>query len=258
MWAHVSALAQRGADLGGLHAGRASRTGLAAAQRGQTADMQTLEYAPGRAVDLIGEAGPLVLMWHGAQTDARAAMTPLAELVASHGLTVVVPDWNSHADDGGRGDLLGSLEFTRERVDSAALVLVGWSLGGAAAAGLTLHARQFNVPIAHTVCLAGAFIARDPITGAALPTELPVQSSPFTLLHGATDDVVPVEVSRSFAATLEDNGWPVEFVELPADHGAIAGAVYDPGPDRYFAAEEPKVLAVAADVAGRIAAVARR
>jgi pimeloyl-ACP methyl ester carboxylesterase len=226
--------------------------------RGQTAVVKTLEYAPGRAVDLIGDAGPAVLMWHGAQTDARSAMRPLAELVAGHGITVVVPDWDSHADDAGRGDLLGSVEFAREHMGSEGLTVVGWSIGGAAAAGLAISADRLNVPVAHTVCLAGAFIARNPITGAPLPAKFPAHRSPFTLLHGGADDVVPAEVSRSFAETLEKNEWPVDYVELAADHGSIAGAVYDPSLDRYFAAEDPTVLAVAADVAGRIAAVAGR
>jgi len=218
--------------------------------------MRTLEYVPGRAVDLFGEAGPSVLMWHGAQTDARSAMRPLAELVAGHGLTVAVPDWDSHAADGGRSDLLGSVEFIREHLGSGGLIVVGWSLGGAAAAGLTISAERLNVPVAHTVCLAGAFIARNPITGAPLPTKLPPRQSGFTLLHGAADDVVPPEVSRSFAATLDDNGWPVEYVELAAEHGSIAGAVYDRARDRYRAADDPDVLAVAADVAARIATIA--
>lgn len=197
-------------------------------------------------------------MWHGAQTDARSAMRPLAELVAGHGLTVVVPDWDSHADDGGRSDLLGSVEFTRERTGPGGLILVGWSLGGAAAAGLAISADRLDMPVAHTICLAGAFIARNAITGAPLPTKLPPKPSAFTLLHGAADDVVPAEVSRSFAATLEDNGWPVEYVELAADHGAIAGATYDRAHDRYAAAEDADVLAVAADVAARIASAADR
>ena len=240
--------------MGGLHAGDPP-AGLATASRGQTSAMQTLDYAPGRAVDVFGEGAPSVLMWHGAQTDARGAMRPLAELVAGHGLTVAVPDWNSHADDGGRSDLLASVDFTRERLGSSGLVLVGWSLGGAAAAGLAISARRLDVPVAHTICLAGAFIARNPITGAPLPTKLPPEPSAFTLLHGTADDVVPAEVSRSFAATLEDNEWPVEYVELAADHGSIAGAAFDRAHDRYVAAEDPDVLEVAADVAARIAAV---
>jgi dipeptidyl aminopeptidase/acylaminoacyl peptidase len=197
-------------------------------------------------------------MWHGAQTDARGAMRPLAELLAGHGLAVVVPDWNSHADDGGRDDLLQSAAYVRQHAGPDSLVLVGWSLGGVAAAGLTIHSDRFKIPVTHTVCLAGAFMARDPITTAHLPSELPAQRTAFTLLHGAADDVVPVEMSRSFAATLNDNDWSVELVELAADHGSIAGAVYDRGRDRYLAADDPEVLAVAADVAGRIAAVAGR
>jgi hypothetical protein len=68
----------------------------------------------------------------------------------------------------------------------------------------------------------------------------------------------PVEASWSFAATLTDNEWPVDFVELAADHGSIAGPTYDRGLDRYSAADDPQVLAVAADVAARIAAVVGR
>jgi len=244
--------------VGGLHAG-SPVTRLGTSSRGQTRRVQTVEYTHGRTLDLFDDkAGPTVLMWHGAQSDARSAMRPLAQLVAGHGLTVVVPDWNSHANDHGRGDLLRSAEFARQHAGAGGLVVVGWSLGGVAAAALAIHAAQFEVPVTHTVCLAGAFMAEDPITAAHLPTELPAQRSPFTLLHGAADDVVPVEASRSFAATLSDNDWPVEFVELPADHGSIAGTTYDRALDRYAAADDPQVLAVATDVAGRIASVVER
>jgi dipeptidyl aminopeptidase/acylaminoacyl peptidase len=224
--------------------------------------VETGEYSPGRLVDRFGEpAQPTVLLWHGAQTDARTVIRPLAELLAGHGLGVVVPDWNSHADDHGRADLLRSVHFARERVgNDDGIVLVGWSLGAVAAAGLTIHARQLDVRIAHTVCLAGAFMAPCPITGRHLATELPggEDHPSFTLLHGVADDVVPVAASRQFASILAQNKFPVEFVELATDHGAIAGATYDPGADRYSAAEDAETLAVATDVAARIAAVCGR
>jgi dipeptidyl aminopeptidase/acylaminoacyl peptidase len=224
--------------------------------------METVEYAPGRLADLFGvPAQRTILLWHGKQSDARTAVRPLAELLAGHGVAVVVPDWNSHAEDGGRADLLRSAQFATERVgDSDGLVLAGWSLGAVAAAGLTVHSRQLNIRVAHTVCLAGAFMAPDPISGGQLAMELPGDKdrSPFTLLHGAADDVVPVAASREFASALQLSGWPVEFVELSADHGSIAGAAYDPEADRYSAAESPETLAVATDVAARITtAVAR-
>lgn len=220
--------------------------------------METVEYAPGRLADLFGDRGPrTVLLWHGQQSNARTAVRPLAELVAAHGLAVVAPDWDSHADDGGRADLLQSVDFARQHAeDPDNLVLVGWSLGGAAAAGLTAHASRRGVRFAHTVCLAGAFMVPDPITGkpptAGLPDE--PNRSPFTLLHGVSDDAVPVAWSREFASALEQNGWPVQLVELAADHGSIAGAVYDAVADRYSAGQDDTTLGIAAEVAARITA----
>jgi dipeptidyl aminopeptidase/acylaminoacyl peptidase len=75
------------------------------------------------------------------------------------------------------------------------------------------------------------------------------------LLHGLSDDVIPVTVSREFASVLRRNDWPVELVELPADHGSIAGARYDTAADRYSAAGDRHTLAVATEVAARIAAL---
>ncbi|HEY6855346.1 MAG TPA: esterase [Mycobacterium sp.] len=223
--------------------------------------METVEYAAGRLADVVGtSAQPTVLLWHGQQSNARSSVRPLAELLAGHGLGVVVPDWNSYADDGGRADLLRSVQFARERADDPdGLVLVGWSMGGLAAAGLTIQARRLGICFAHTVCLAGAFMMADPIFG-----QIPVDQlrgnahrSPFTLLYGATDRVIPASVTRDFAAALRHNNWPVEVVELPADHGSIAGAVYDPVVGRYSAAADPETLAVAADVAAHIADAGR-
>lgn len=220
--------------------------------------METVEYAAGRLVDVFGgPAQPAVLLWHGQQANARASVRRLAELVADHGLGVVAPDWNSHADDGGRSDLLRSVHFAREWVaDPDDLVLVGWSMGGLAAAGLTIQARRLGIGFAHTVCLAGAFMVADPIFGRVPADQLKRGAPcPFTLLHGLSDAVIPVAASHDFASALRRNDWPVQVVELSADHGSIAGAVYDTAADRYCAAEDPDTLAVAAEVASRIAAV---
>lgn len=220
--------------------------------------METVEYAPGRSVDLFGDRGArTVLLWHGQQSDARAAVRPLGELIAGYGMAVMAPDWNSHADDRGRADLLHSLDFARRQSeDPDNIVLVGWSLGGAAAAGLTAQASRHGVRFAHTVCLAGAFMVPDPITGEPPAVGLPDEPSrsPFTLLHGTSDEAVPVAWSREFASALEQNGWPVQLVELGADHGSIAGASYDAVADRYSAARDDTTLAIAAEVAARIAA----
>ena len=153
------------------------------------------------------------------------------------------------------------MRFAQERAaDPDGLVLVGWSMGGLAAAGLSIHASTLNIVVAHTICLAGAFMARDPISGEDLGGALTtaVVGSPFTLLHGLDDDVVPPTASRTFADELDRAGWQVELVELATDHGAIAGARYDSGADRYAPAHDAATLAVAGDVAARIAAVAAR
>jgi predicted esterase len=223
--------------------------------------MQTVEYAVGRRADVFGESSqPTVLLWHGQQPDARSSVRPLAELIAGHGVGVIAPDWNSYADDGGRADLLASVQFARERVDHPdGLVLAGWSMGGLAAAGLTLRAQRLGVAFAHTVCLAGAFMVPDPIFNELPATQVNdgAPRSPFTLLHGVADRVIPLSVARDFAAALRQHHWPVQVVELPADHGSIAGAVYDASAGRYCAAIDAKTLAVAADVAARIADAGR-
>lgn len=217
--------------------------------------VRTVEYASGRLADVYGDpAEPTVVLWHGMQTDARAAFRPLAGMLADRGAAVVAPDWNSHADDGGRGDLLRSLDFARNFADDPdGIVLVGWSMGGVAAAALTLGG---DVQLAHTVCLAGAFMVPDPIFGRRVTDDLSPErvGTPFTLLHGLADDVVPVTASREFAEGLEGVGWPVELVELAADHGSIAGADYDPVADRYEPGTSEEALRVAGEVAARIAA----
>ncbi|WP_428339251.1 alpha/beta hydrolase [Mycobacterium sp.] len=223
--------------------------------------MQTVEYAAGRLADVFGDPSqPTVLLWHGQQADARSSVRSLAELIAGHGLGVVAPDWNSHAADGGRADLLGSVHFARERVeDPDGLVLAGWSMGGLAAAALTIQGAQLGVTFAHTVALAGAFMIPDPIFNETPATQLrhAAQPTPFTLLSGVADRVIPVSVARDFAAALQQADWPVRVVELPADHGSIAGATYDPVAGRYHCATDARSLAVAADVAAHIAEARR-
>ncbi|CQD17078.1 phospholipase/carboxylesterase [Mycobacterium europaeum] len=217
--------------------------------------MRTVEYARGRFADVYGDpTQPTVLMWHGMQTDARGAFRPLAGMLAGRGAAVVAPDWNSHADDGGRADLLRSLDFAQQRAgEGNAIVLVGWSMGGVAAAAVTLGG---DARLAHTVCLAGAFMVPDPIFGRRVTEGLAARriGTPFTLLHGPADDVVPVAASRDFAAGLRRVGWPVELVELPADHGSIAGADYDRAADRYEPGTSEEAVRVAGEVAARIAA----
>jgi dienelactone hydrolase len=217
--------------------------------------MQTLEYAPGRLADVFGDPGTrTVLLWHGMQTDARAAVRPLAQRLAAHGVGVVAPDWNSHADDRGRDDLLRSADLAVRRADGD-LVLAGWSLGGAAAAGLTLDADRYGIRVARTVTLGGAFTAPDPLSGRPPADLLPGGgATPFLLLHGVSDDVIAPAAGRDFAAALQRHGWPVDVVEIDADHATIVGARYDADGDRYLPADDAAALDTAEAVARRMLA----
>lgn len=220
------------------------------------AAVKTVEYAPGRLADVFGAApAPTVLLWHGTQTDSRAAVRRLAEAIAGHGICVVVPDWDSHAADRGRADLLRSAEFADSHGGGNGLVVIGWSLGGVAAAGLTFRAAEFNVPVAEAICLGGAFMVDDPISGGPVLDGVAdgAARAPFTLFSGNADDIVPTSVATKFAAALRAIDWPVAVVELDADHGSIAGARYDPDLDRYESAEDPATQAVVNLIAERIA-----
>ncbi|KAA0109941.1 esterase [Mycolicibacterium sp. P1-5] len=221
--------------------------------------MNTVEYSPGRWADVFGERpAPTALLWHGTQTDSRAAVSVLAEAIAGHGICVIAPDWDSHAADRGRADLLRSSEFAHAHGGGKGLVVIGWSLGGAAAAGLTLRAPEFHVSVLHAVCLGGAFMVDDPISGGPVLGRIAdgAARAPFTLFSGNADDVVPTSVTTEFAAALREINWPVDVVELDADHGSIAGARYDPDLDRYDPADDPATRAVVDVVAERIAAIA--
>lgn len=222
--------------------------------------VDTVDYAPGRSADRYGEPSrPTVLLWHGTQTDSRAAVRVLAEAVADLGVGVIVPDWDSHAPDGGRTDLLNSVRFAGAQSAGADIVLVGWSLGGVAAAGLTLRAQHFDIVVAHTVCLGGAFMVDDPISGGPVLRDIldTDARTPFSLLVGDRDDVVPAAAAREFAAGVRARQWPVEVIEVAADHGSIAGARYDAAADRYEPDDNPATAVIARAVATHIAAVAQ-
>lgn len=191
----------------------------------------TQEYAPGRAVDVVGE-GPTVLMWHGRGPDNRLALARLAGAVAASGRRVVVPDWDSTADDGGRADLLMSLRFARETAqdDPDELTLVGWSLGGIAAAGLTLHQRRLGIGLARTVLVAaGAFPYDNPISGSPVgPATPPVQrSTTVAFVHALRDELIPTEDVHRVHSEWSQAGWPVTLRELDADHFSIVDDTAD-------------------------------
>jgi predicted esterase len=239
-----------------------------------------VDYGLGKLADVYWPErvtpAPLALLWHGIGVDERDVLGPLATAVSRLGVAVVVPDWESEAADGGRAQLLASVEFTRglarERPAESAtgsdggFVLAGWSRGGKMAASLALNPVTAGGwrPSA-VVCLASGYSkgpAMSPIgngpfadmTGAAAETT-PV---PLLLVHGARDTVVNIQQSRDFAAMASSHGWPVNLAESDTDHGGIVMTEWDESRRRCRPTTEPHAIAAGllsaatiADAAGR-------
>lgn len=84
--------------------------------------------------------------------------------------------------------------------------------------GITAHARNSDLRVA------GLDGSTDPWREAARR----LASVPVWMVHGALDDVIPVEQSRRIAAALRDAGAPLHYRELPeANHNAWDAAYAD-------------------------------
>ncbi|KRC65328.1 hypothetical protein ASE12_11475 [Aeromicrobium sp. Root236] len=225
--------------------------------------MITEEYAPGRLADVHGDgAVGVVLLWHGRGADSRTVVADLADEIAGHGLRVVVPDWDSSAPDGGRSDLLASLEHARglamnHALDPDRLVVAGWSLGGTAAVGLVMQAPALGVRIKATVLLSPGDGPRalDPFTGEPLPAPFPEapHAGPVHVVSATRDVIATPDLVRGLETRLRAAGWPTTWTEVEADHGSIAMTRYDADRDRFVATDDQATLAAGRQVAGIVA-----
>jgi predicted esterase len=194
-----------------------------------------VDYGLGQSLDIYEPEGThgsaAVLLWHGSGDNEREVLEPLAGQVAATGITVFVPDWSRRDGGGGRHHLTASLAFVRDHVEAIGVnrvALAGWSLGASAGLG------------AVRVCTAlegwgpGAFIG---ISGGydQSPFDECI-TSPFThrpsirllLIHGSSDEVVPVGCSRRTFERLRAAGWDVVLREVDTDHAGTIGTIYDP------------------------------
>jgi predicted esterase len=203
-------------------------------------------YGFGQSLDIYrpqhprGEVG--LLLWHGSGPNERDVMEPLARSIATAGVLTIVPDWNS--GDGGRGrhHLCASLAFVRDASESMGLtrlVLVGWSLS--ASAGLDVIRMCTTLggwrPDAF-VGISGGF-DDSPYSEVESSTVTVLPSVPLLLIHGSSDEVVPVERSRSTLQDLRSGGWDVELREVDTDHAGTIGTVYDFDRRRCLPADDP-------------------
>ena len=183
----------------------------------------TQEYAPGRLLDVHGDSPRTVLLWHGRGPNEREVLAPFADLIADAGVRVVVPDWDSTAEDNGRRDLFLSVKYVLEL--HTPWLIAGWSLGGAAAASLTLNSRKLGLGRIAGVTLAGGWTKEDPLTGLPFSErKIPERGQgSLTLIHGLEDDIAPVLATRAFHRNLTEARWKSDLTELPTDHFGIVG-----------------------------------
>lgn len=186
-------------------------------------------------------AVPLVVLWHGIGPDERDVLRPLAEETARHGVGVVVPDWRSDAEDGGRRHLLDSLHFAAEQApafgcDTGRIVLAGWSAGAPAAMGVLLHPELLDGwrPRA-AVGIAGRYDLTARTSGTCPLDDLALTGGPLPaiwLVHGAADDLMEGRHSHDFASALRRSGTPVHLEEPDTDHAGVIMTAFDPDEQR--------------------------
>lgn len=195
----------------------------------------TLSYGPHpcHVIDVRLPArlpAPLVVMIHGGfwrSEHDRTHTGPLTAALAAAGYVVAVPEFRR---TGGEGGWPGTFDDVAAALDTLPRLLAPYSseppvaLGHSAGGHLALWAAtRPGARMKSVVSLAGCADlvmcsrlglddgATDLLMGGspdqvpdryayADPAQLPAPVAPVTLLHGTTDDRVPIEVSRSYAA----------------------------------------------------------
>jgi dienelactone hydrolase len=227
---------------------------------------RTEEHAPGRHLDVHGDGGPVVLLWHGRGADAKGVLAGLSRLIVGHGLTVVTPDWDADHPDGGRADLLASVHRARAIAvehgqDPDSIVVAGWSLGGVAALSLALESQQLGIGVGGVVLIAPADGPRatSSITGRPLPTPMPAPALSaggrcrVDVVYGETDTITPPDMVSGLELRLRAAGWTTSLHALAGDHGDVVGAAYDEQRDMFVPSRTPLARHDAAAVAEIVA-----
>jgi predicted esterase len=237
----------------------------------QSVARHTEEYRPGRLVEVLRPAGaqaaPVVLLWHGSGPDERDALVPLAVAIATYGPVVLVPDWRSDDRHVGASELLASIDFTTRTAadlggDPGRVVLAGWSLGASAAADIALHPGIADGwhPTS-VVGLGGGYdrtpfasqgADRDPMAGDVVGGA----GRPALLVHGTSDNLIPLERSVCGTEVLAEAGWRVVLRQVATDHAGVIGTEYDREMKRCVPSDDSDRLAALASVAREVARMA--
>jgi predicted esterase len=222
---------------------------------------ESVAYWRGQLLDMYEPETPravtAVVLWHGSGGNERVVLAPLARHIARAGLRVIVPDWHNDGTDG-RTHLRASLSFVQNLYPEAGshdrTVLAGWSLG--ASAGLDVVCRPELVggwrPTAF-VGISGGY-NNSPFSREDEQEPSVDPAIPLVLVHGSSDEVVPLERSLVTYEGLLAEGWSVTLREVPTDHAGAIGTAYDPERHRCVPSDGSSrrevLVTVAAIVAG--------
>lgn len=176
-----------------------------------------LVYVPERRGLL--RPGPLVLMLHGAGSNAHDAIQPLRRLADLHGIVLLAPDARSgewDLLDGGFGPDVDFIDHALAQafqlcpIDPRHVAIEGFSDGASYALSLGLRNAEL---FTHVIAFSPGFMTIPPASG----------RPKVFISHGSSDPVLPiVRCSHRIVARLERDAYPVTFREFAGGHSVPA------------------------------------
>ncbi|MDQ3673322.1 MAG: hypothetical protein M3365_02970 [Gemmatimonadota bacterium] len=159
--------------------------------------------------------GPLVLMLHGAGSNAHDAIQPFRRLADLHGMVLVAPDARSGGWDlldGGFGPDVDFIDHALAKafqlcpINPGRVAIEGFSDGASYA--LSLGLRNTEV-FTHVVAFSPGFMTIPPASGRPR----------VFVSHGSSDVILPaVRCSHRIVARLERDGYGVTYREFAGGH----------------------------------------
>lgn len=162
---------------------------------------------------------PLVLMLHGAGSNAHDAIQPLRRQADQRGIVLVAPDARERAWDlldGGFGPDVDFIDhalvkaFELCAIDARCVAIEGFSDGASYALSLGLRNAEL---FTHVIAFSPGFMTLPPATG----------KPKVFVSHGSDDVILPaVRCSHRIVERLELEGYAVTFVEFVGGHSVPA------------------------------------
>ena len=182
----------------------------------------TLLYVPGRYRS--DHPSPLVLMLHGAGSDAHGGMAPFIDLADEAGLILLAPASDRPTWDlmrGGYGPDVMRIDDALARVfasyviDPAHIAAEGFSDGASYALSLGLSNGDL---FTHVIAFSPGFVAEGLLEG----------RPELYVAHGIDDEILPVELcSRQLVPRLRQGGYDVRYHEFAGSHAVPPEIAYE-------------------------------